>query len=924
MPEQSPDYITLLTSLGPRLTKRWTHTGLEAYDRAKHFTVEAHPLSNIHELHTLLSEIEREDQTCVIRGALRDGAEPAQNDNVFRRDLETFQEAAHNWVCLDVDAFEPVLSDPVREPWAAVEEFVKTQLPKEFHNATRHWQLSSSAGAPGKEGMLKAHIYFWLSEPRTGGELDYWARVNKLPVDITVFRTVQIHYTAAPLIDDGVKCPVTCRSGLMQFEGHDEVVLDMPDMLDALFERGPSDRQAMKNPRDKTGIIGAFCRAYDPRRAVEELLPDQFEFESEDNDVRLTWLQGGGTPGGACITDDELHVYNSHATDPFEGRACNTWDLVRVHLYGALDKDASDFELNSMQTTPSYVAMRALAKSLPDVMEEQVQAAVRRYEDEPPVSETAVIPPTTVADRQNIGTSETPAPADWTFEPHHADTAYGSRPTPAAKESPKETPVAVIPDRQLAIERVLNAIHRCDVPGDLETRLAANLRDGDWLDGERAQICTALQKRFKSLTNSTLPITDVRRWMKPITVTTGWVHATEEGRILGTRENVEVVLNRMQATVRYNNMSKEDEILIPGKGFTMDNRATASLGTVLSECNSVDMKIQIGTLKTFINMIAEENQYSPALTWIESSPWDGVDRMQAWFDSVTCPPEQAKLKELLMRRWAYQALAILHNVGGEMARAVLTFSGVQYSGKSKWIRALAPQGMVLTGHTLDVHDRDSIKKAISYWFVELGELDGTLRKSDLAALKAFISQTEDELRLPYAPASNKYPRRTCFAATVNETEFLRDATGNSRYWVLQVDAINAEHGIDMQQFWAQALLLWRNGDSSSPLPHWLTPEEMAGLNESNEDFTATDPLEELVQLRLGWRDPDAEWRWCTATQIATILGLKTASRSDLSRIGTVVRRANKNNAKKSNGVRLLWVPLSDALEDGENRVTGSA
>ena len=104
------------------------------------------------------------------------------------------------------------------------------------------------------------------------------------------------------MLEAGVVCPVARRSGLIK--GTSEVCLQKPDMLASLFDRGPGDRVNMRDPRDKTGIIGAFCRAYDPRRAVEELLSDVFEYESDDNDVRLTWLHGGGNPGGACITDD--------------------------------------------------------------------------------------------------------------------------------------------------------------------------------------------------------------------------------------------------------------------------------------------------------------------------------------------------------------------------------------------------------------------------------------------------------------------------------------------------------------------------------------------------------------------------------------------------------------------------------------------
>jgi hypothetical protein len=86
------------------------------------------------------------------------------------------------------------------------------QLPQQFQDASYHWQLSSSAGM-GNGSTLSGHIWFWFSRCVTEAELSYWAEENQLPIDVSIFRTVQPHYTAAPIFV-GMRDPLPRRSGL--------------------------------------------------------------------------------------------------------------------------------------------------------------------------------------------------------------------------------------------------------------------------------------------------------------------------------------------------------------------------------------------------------------------------------------------------------------------------------------------------------------------------------------------------------------------------------------------------------------------------------------------------------------------------------------------------------------------------------------
>ena len=111
-----------------------------------------------------------------------------------------------------------------------------------------------------------------------------------------------------------------------------------------------------EDPESKGGVIGAFCRTYGIRRAMDELIPGVYE--PTDDPDRFTY-SGGSTSGGAILYEEKW-LYSHHATDPCSGRLVNAWDMVRLHLFG--DKDADTPEKTPINTLPSYAAMRELAK----------------------------------------------------------------------------------------------------------------------------------------------------------------------------------------------------------------------------------------------------------------------------------------------------------------------------------------------------------------------------------------------------------------------------------------------------------------------------------------------------------------------------------------------------------------------------------
>ena len=129
-------------------------------------------------------------------------------------------------------------------------------------------------------------------------------------------------------------------------------------------------KERLGDPREKDSMVGYFCRAYSIEDVLEQFLADTYEKIGDD---RYTYV-GGSTAGGARVYGEFL--YSSHATDPAQGHSQNAFDLVRIHKFGSLDKDA-DPDLTATKL-PSYVAMCNWASELPDVRAQMAEAQVAK------------------------------------------------------------------------------------------------------------------------------------------------------------------------------------------------------------------------------------------------------------------------------------------------------------------------------------------------------------------------------------------------------------------------------------------------------------------------------------------------------------------------------------------------------------------
>lgn len=344
-----------------------------------------------------------------------------------------------------------------------------------------------------------------------------------------------------------------------------------------------------------------------------------------------------------------------------------------------------------------------------------------------------------------------------------------------------------------------------------------------------------------------------------------FVGVSDDGRVPESGENLRALFDFYGFTLKRNAMLRDTEIEVPE---SMGGAALGQNGMLAAiRCRAYDQGMTVGRrFEAELELLEKQNVYHPVADWIRSIAWDGVDRFEDLWRTITIREEAVEHTDVyraMLHAWlataAKMALLPLDATKSIEACGVLVLQGRQGCGKTKWLSQLVPSecDFIATGVHLDPGSKDSVDAATRYWIVELGEIDSTLRKADVAMLKAFLTNSRDQYRSSYERKVERHTRRTCFAASVNEVNFLKDTTGNRRFWTLPVESMGWRPDdafrigdIDRQQLWAQFATLADDRDS-----HTLSRAHEAALGRLNEGHRQIDPLEDEIRSRFELTEP---------------------------------------------------------------------
>lgn len=257
-------------------------------------------------------------------------------------------------------------------------------------------------------------------------------------------------------------------------------------------------------------------------------------------------------------------------------------------------------------------------------------------------------------------------------------------------------------------------------------------------------------------------------------------------------------------------------------------------------------------IKDALLTAASERVFHPIKDYLEGLPvWDGIERVDRLLIDYL-GAEDNPYTRAIMRKTLVAAVARIYEPGTKFDY-ILVLNGSQGIGKSTFFAKLGGKWFSDSLTVSDMRDKAGAEKLQGYWILELGELAG-LRKIDVETVKSFITRTDDKFRQSYGINVESHPRQSVIVGSTNSTSgFLRDVTGNRRFWPVRVN-----HGkkkvwdmTDIDQIWAEALEKYTAGE-----PLILIGDEEKMAYEEQRDAMEADDREGLVEQYLEKPLPD--------------------------------------------------------------------
>ena len=451
-----------------------------------------------------------------------------------------------------------------------------------------------------------------------------------------------------------------------------------------------------QDPTTKDGIVGAFCRTYTIREAMEKFLPGMYTQAQSDD--RYTYT-GGSTSGGAIIYDGDRWMYSHHATDPCSGQLVNAFDLVRLHMFG--DKDEAVKPNTPANKYPSFSMMVELARKDGDVSrllaKERQEKAAEAFAG---------------VDLSAIATDDSP---DENWKDQLTVTQNG------------------------AYQKTINNLA-------LILKYDPNLKDKIVTDEFAG--CGLAVGSLPWDNNATK-----RRWTD-----------TDDAGVLWYMET-------------YYGIPSKDKLI-------------AALA-----------------------IVGGQHKINEVRDYLYGLKWDGVHRLDTVFIDYLGADDNVYTRAVA--RKSLVAAVARAVIGGVKYDYMPILAGPQGLGKSTLLATLGKNWFSDSLTTFE--GKDAAEMLQGTWINEIGELNA-MNKYETAAVKQFLSKRVDIYRAAYGRRTEEHPRRCVFFGTSNDAEFLRDYTGNRRFWPIDVGENASKLSVfddlpgQVDQIWAEAVMYWRLGE----------------------------------------------------------------------------------------------------------------
>ena len=221
-------------------------------------------------------------------------------------------------------------------------------------------------------------------------------------------------------------------------------------------------------------------------------------------------------------------------------------------------------------------------------------------------------------------------------------------------------------------------------------------------------------------------------------------------------------------------------------------------------------EINVGpaTVSRGINAVARDLRVHPVRDYLTNLLWDGDPRLETWVITYL-GAEDTPLNRAVGSRWMISGVARILQPGVKVDH-MLILEGPQGAKKSSALKTLAGAEW-FTDELAEIGSKDAAQQMRGMWVIEFAELDA-ISRAEVSRIKAFLSRTTDRYRPPYERYVVEMPRQCVFAGSVNPDTYLRDETGNRRFWPVRCGTINLDAlRRDRDQLWAEAVARFSAG-----------------------------------------------------------------------------------------------------------------
>ena len=292
---------------------------------------------------------------------------------------------------------------------------------------------------------------------------------------------------------------------------------------------------------------------------------------------------------------------------------------------------------------------------------------------------------------------------------------------------------------------------------------------------------------------------------------------------------------------------------------------------------------------------SRKHQRNQLTDWLDSLQWDKTPRLDHWLSRYCGAEDNIYVREVA-RCWLLGAVTRAYQPGTQFDHCLI-FEGPQGSGKSSAIRILSNGWFTELESFTGKESAEVLAGGV--WLVELSELDG-MKKSDVESVKRFITTLTDRYRPAYGRHVVSIPRSCVFAGSTNETSYLRDSTGNRRFWPVKCADIDLEQlRADRDVLIAEAVYRYKQGESLL-----MNQEAKEMAIEAQEDRFQVDSWEDDISKYI-----ENKTEVAMSDVLETGLGLENKSqwtRATEIRVGNILMRQGWKRRRVREGKQRLY------------------